>query len=377
MAGKARRNHGGTLRELASGRIQARLWDPDRGRHVSLGTFPTKSDARTALTAAVTARAQGTWVDPDAGRDDLPGHVAQWIATNPRIRSQGTRDLYTSLLRTHIEPAFNGRRLNAIKPAEIRAWRSRVATEVSESTAAKAYRLLRASLNTAVEDRLIPTNPCQIKGGGDEHTRERPIATVAEVGQLVDATPERFRLLVLMATWTSLRSGELYGLQRHDLDIADDLESGIVHVRRQRVTEGGRPVVKEETKSSAGRRRVSIPPPLLPVIVDHLDRWVDDGSKAPVFTREDGKLLDRRWWSTRWAGIRSTIGRDDLHFHDLRHTGNTLAAASGASLADLMNRMGHASPRAAMIYQHATQDADRAIAEALGTLMDDQKPSRS
>jgi integrase len=51
--------------------------------------------------------------------------------------------------------------------------------------------------------------------------------------------------------------------------------------------------------------------------------------------------------------------------HDLRHTGNTLAAATGASTRELMHRMGHASVRAALIYQHATQDRDREIADAL------------
>ncbi len=56
----------------------------------------------------------------------------------------------------------------------------------------------------------------------------------------------------------------------------------------------------------------------------------------------------------------------DLHFHDLRHVGNTLAASTGASLKELMARMGHASTRAALIYQHASQDRDQAIADALG-----------
>ncbi|MEV4008278.1 tyrosine-type recombinase/integrase [Actinomadura sp. NPDC049753] len=60
-----------------------------------------------------------------------------------------------------------------------------------------------------------------------------------------------------------------------------------------------------------------------------------------------------------------TLGLPNLHFHDLRHTGNTLAAQSGASLRDLMDRMGHDSVRAAMIYQHATSEASRAIADAL------------
>ena len=55
----------------------------------------------------------------------------------------------------------------------------------------------------------------------------------------------------------------------------------------------------------------------------------------------------------------------NLHLHDLRHTGNTLAASSGSSLKDLMSRMGHDSPAAALIYQHATREADAAIASPI------------
>lgn len=55
-----------------------------------------------------------------------------------------------------------------------------------------------------------------------------------------------------------------------------------------------------------------------------------------------------------------------MRFHDLRHTGATLAAATGATLADLMSRLGHSTTRAAaMGYLHAAQDRDAAIAEAL------------
>jgi hypothetical protein len=65
------------------------------------------------------------------------------------------------------------------------------------------------------------------------------------------------------------------------------------------------------------------------------------------------------------AGGREQIGVPNLHLHDLRHTGNTLAAQSGASLRDLMTRMGHDSPAAALIYQHSSRVADEAIAAAL------------
>jgi integrase len=67
----------------------------------------------------------------------------------------------------------------------------------------------------------------------------------------------------------------------------------------------------------------------------------------------------------KWQDVASKIGAPGLHFHDLRHTGNHFAAATHASLRDLMNRMGHDSMRAALIYQHNTRGADEAIAAAV------------
>gem|GEM_PF-1352972 len=71
---------------------------------------------------------------------------------------------------------------------------------------------------------------------------------------------------------------------------------------------------------------------------------------------------------TRWGETCKALGVPGLHLHDLRHTGNTLAAQTGTSLRDLMTRMGHESPRAALIYQHASSGADRPIADALDLL---------
>ncbi len=68
--------------------------------------------------------------------------------------------------------------------------------------------------------------------------------------------------------------------------------------------------------------------------------------------------------ATDWGRACRRTGIDGLRFHDLRHTGNTLAAATGASTKELMSRMGHASSRAALIYQHATRDRDAAIADS-------------
>jgi Phage integrase family len=62
-----------------------------------------------------------------------------------------------------------------------------------------------------------------------------------------------------------------------------------------------------------------------------------------------------------WSHAVRSVGAEGLHFHDLRHTGNTFAAAGGAGIKDLMARMGHDSERAAMIYQHRARGADKII----------------
>jgi integrase len=88
-----------------------------------------------------------------------------------------------------------------------------------------------------------------------------------------------------------------------------------------------------------------------------------------VFVGPKGAPLRRSNFRPIWNAACEQARVPGLHFHDLRHVGGTLAAATGASLKELMARLGHSSTRAAIIYQHATRDRDEAIAKALGGLM--------
>jgi integrase len=122
-------------------------------------------------------------------------------------------------------------------------------------------------------------------------------------------------------------------------------------------------------KTSAGRRRVVIPPHLTPELATHLDRYVEGGLDALVFTGAKGGPLRPHVLQSAWEAARRSVGRPEFHLHDLRHAGATWAASTGASTAELMARLGHASPRAALIYQHATDERDRALADALSKLV--------
>ncbi|MEQ7129510.1 hypothetical protein ABN034_33975 [Actinopolymorpha sp. B11F2] len=88
----------------------------------------------------------------------------------------------------------------------------------------------------------------------------------------------------------------------------------------------------------------------MPLILEHLERYVGPSHRAFVFTGENGRVIWRGNFNklVKWPEVVANLGTPGLHFHDLRHTGNHFAAASRASLRDLMERMGHDSMREAL-----------------------------
>ena len=147
-----------------------------------------------------------------------------------------------------------------------------------------------------------------------------------------------------------------------------DVERGTVRVEAS-VSEVGGALVVGPPKSAAAVRTVAIPEVILVDLRAHLFNYAEKGPDGRVFTGAKGATIRRSNWHTVWARATKAAGVEGLHFHDLRHTGNTLAAGTGASLRDLMTRMGHAPARAALIYQHASSDRDRAIAASLDELL--------
>jgi integrase len=211
---------------------------------------------------------------------------------------------------------------------------------------------------------MLGSNPCQVKGGGVENAAERPIASVAEVGALADAMSEHLRVVVLLASWCQLRRAELLGLRRRDIDLLHGTLS--VAVTRTKTMAGE--MIEKAPKSEAGRRTVAIPPNVVPALTAHLERYVGTDPDSAVIVGEKGGRLLPQVLSASWSRAREKVGRTDLRLHDLRHSGLTWAAATGATISELMRRAGHGSPAAALRYQHATEDRDRALADALAGL---------
>jgi integrase len=347
----------GRVRRLPSGHYQARYPAPNGTDRPAPQTFATKKAAEVWLTMQESEIKRGDWLDPSAGAVPFAKYAADWL--DQRQLSPKTAQLYELLLRLHLSPTFGDMSIGDIRQEHVRAWRAselktgpRQQPPFGPVTVAKAYRLLRAILNTAMTDKRIRENPCQIKGADKESSPERPVLSVPEVYRLADAIEPRYRALVLLATFGNMRWGELAGLRRRYLD----LDGRCVRVV-ETVHEFGQ-LVKGTPKSEASRRKIILPELIIPVLRQHLDSYSPSGPEDFVFVGVKGGQLRRSNFSKA-----DLLG--DLHVHDLRHTGNTLAAEAGASLGELMNRMGHSSTRAAKIYLHTREERERQLAATL------------
>ncbi len=383
----ATRRDFGAVRQLPSGRYQASYVVPETGERIKAKhTFVTKTDAVTWLTNIRADMSRGTWVHPKAAE---AAAVAVETFAEFAPRALAKRDLkprtaahYAALLDAHILPKFGDIALPDITTDHVDDWYTSLSVE-TPTLRAHCYGLLRSLFNDAVAVRRIAFNPATIKGAGATRRAKtiRP-ATLDELEAMAAAMPERRRLMVLLAGWCALRFGELAELRRKDID----LTGGKIRVTRgvTRTGGGGGDVIIGTPKSDAGTRDVAIPPHLMPAVIAHLETHTANGANALLFPAADGvsNLTPVTFYGrasvvnskgvTRtghgWYFARQAAGRDDMRFHDLRHTGAVLAAQSGATLKELMGRLGHSTPEAAMRYQHVAEDRDAVIAARLSAM---------
>ena len=144
------------------------------------------------------------------------------------------------------------------------------------------------------------------------------------------------------------------------------MQSGTVWVRPTHVELLESPLrFDKDPKSAAGKRPVSVPPHVKPYLTAHAAEWA--GAER-FFVLWDGSPMRGNAVYQAFVRARKKVELPRLSFHDLRHTGQTLAAATGATLADLKRRLGHSSAAAALRYLHAVEGRDREVAQALSRL---------
>ncbi len=292
--------------------------------------------------------------------ETLDAFGSTWLKNNTSLRER-TRYDYQRILDKWLQIKVDGRifatyPMHKIDNVLIRSWLAEVVKVASPSTADYSYRVLRAILNEAASQGIIKRAPAALKKK-QQITSSRPIIDIHQLIALASEVPLEYSLAVLIAGICGLRSGEIFGLRRKDINV----EAKTITVEQAIVSVPGKGTIIGPPKTKSSVRTISYPDYLQPKMEVHLTHFTEPATTSLVFTTDQGEPVtveDRRKW---WDEARKTTGLTDLHFHDLRHLAATLAAQHGASMAELQARLGHSTVNAAMRYQHATLDRDKTV----------------
>lgn len=369
----------GALRQLPSGRYQARYIGPDGLHYLGPSTYLLRSDAEAWLRDEEILIDRQQWTPPtNRAVEHRPATVAQWcehIITRRQQRSRkplrdSTAATYRNLVKLVIAPELGHITVTALTRDMVRRWYDALPATATQN--GNAYQLLRSVMGDAVDDGLIPTNPVAVKGAGKPAPAHVSVAlTPTELRTYLAAVADEWRVPLALAGVGALRSGEVRALRRRD--ITDDGTTVRVArtVSRLPGPDDTRIWVFGDPKTAAGVRTVHLPPWLATGIAQWLQTWdadhPGDRDRLLFATAAGDPLTDGAMWRAHHKGA-VACGHPDMSVHDLRKTGATLAAQSGATVRELMARLGHTTPRMAMLYQVASDDRDRAVAERMGEL---------
>jgi len=219
-------------------------------------------------------------------------------------------------------------------------------------------------LGTAVSDGLIGSNPAAIRGAMNTVTKRQPtILTPDEVAKVALAIqPVNLKVLVLISAWCGLRWGEVTALTR--ADVSADCE--VITVARGVTHANGQCFV--DTTKSAKVRTVIVPPHVVGDLRDHLAHHVDDHHDALLFPPTRGCHLRQQVFREYFNAALKSVGiTKAVRIHDLRHFAGAQAARVG-DLVETMQRLGHTTIKASLIYQQVVSGRDREIADQLSAL---------
>lgn len=370
--GRTTRHRWGRVRQLPSGRWQARVPDPNRpGRLIPAPqTFARKVDAERWLNAQETDQSRGVWLDPALGRVTFDEWVDRYVTSSHKRESTASRDGH--VIRAHLKPALGNRPLSSISPLDIRRLVEGMEAKLAPATVRTNYGVLRAIFNAAVEAEVIVRTPCRgIRLRPDIH-RERRILGPDDLKRIAAEVHERYAPMVYLAGVLGLRWSEVAALRVKWIDFF----RSTITVAEAAPEVDGRPITGEP-KSRAARRTLAIPPFIKDALAAHLARRglrAEDADELVFAAPGGGPLRASNFRNRVWTPAVEAAGYPDLTFHDLRHVATSLMVEGNEHPRVIQHRLGHSTARLSMeLYAHVSDDTDRQVASWLEDLFSSSK----
>lgn len=298
-------------------------------------SFPTKAPASRFRSKVEHDLLAGVYFDPARGQL----HFAEWLEVWQRDQpwTDSTALAVASRVENHIVPVLGHHRIGSLRPSHIRAWVKDRHGKLAPTTLETTFAHLTSSLNAAVADRLIPTNPAKGVQLPKAPKAEAIPLTTPEVRAIAALLPARYRALVMVAAGTGLRPAECYGLAVQNVDFL----RREVHVVQQVQTTTGAPKVVPELKSDAAHRTVPVAEFVIETIAAHMQKF-PASPEGIIFTNKEGRLIRRNSFNATWrkAADQVLVG---ARFHQCRHHYASVLISRGSSVKAVQKALGHES----------------------------------
>jgi integrase len=345
--------------EKRSGNYRVRYRDP-AGKLTSR-TFKRKVDADRFLREMEVDVARGVWIDPRGADTSLAAWAEEFLSLARRL-APSTQDTYQRDLEKFVLPRFGSYRLGRLPAAEIENWlNDEVERGIAPSSVHRHYRVLRRTLQVAVDKQRLLFNPCDRVEPPRVPKREMLFLDWGQAVDLAEAHSARYQALIYTAVDTGMRWSELVGLRRARLDLAH----GKVRVTEQLMRTAAGHWMRKGPKTPASVRSISLSPFTTELLSEHVGRFSGAGPDGLVFANGAANpIAASSFWNNHFSRSLRRAGVS-CRFHDLRHTSVALAIAEGAHPKAIQARMGHSSITVTLDrYGHLFPELDEAIASA-------------
>jgi integrase len=356
---------------------QARYSNPDDPTRRIMATKRTRREAEEWLAEQRLAVRDGTHVDPRRADRPFSELVEAWRDARQAHLTAKTSERYDSIIRKYLLPTFGHQPTGAItKEAVTRYFGDLTRSGVSPGTVRKVHVVMSSIFSAAVRQEIVRRNPCRDL----EHSLPTPprrdmlVLTAAEVHALANFMPKRQdRLVIFLAAYTGIRADELWALTRADYD---PLRAQL-HVRR--AIKSHNPLVVGTPKNGNGRK-VGLPASVAKMLDAHTQSPPPGGtgSTALLFPGPgggsgrkagEGTYMRHGLWMRRCfkPAVAAVLPqKQQLRFHDLRHTSAALLIATGAHPKVIQTRLGHSSIKTTLdVYGHLLPGLDESATAAL------------
>ena len=287
---------------------------------------------------------------------------------------------YEMVINCQIKPFLGNRPLSALTTNEIQKFYNNVkkngrvhpdkqhGTEISDSMVRKIHLLLHESLDMAVKQRLLVSNPTNGTTVPKNNYKEKKILNDEQLDKFMEVikSDERWYDFFYTEITTGLRKGEICGLRWEDFDEQD----GKLKIQRSvgRMKGGVLPV--GETKTETGTREILLPPSTLELLKKRKENAVSDWI-FPNWNNPEEPMNPQSAY-TRLKILLKKAELPLIRFHDLRHTFATHAIAGGVDAKTLSGILGHTNASFTLdTYTHVTTDMQKNAARIVGNFMDD------